>query len=1209
AGEAGGSLYVNDELDASNLDNDEIGGDITLLGTNVGIFEEANVDASGDAGGGTILIGGEQQGGGDTATSEFVYLGESASVHSDAATDGDGGTVILFAENTARVHGDITARGGDDSGDGGFVETSGRLGFELPNNPDVSAANGDAGTWLIDPLDITVSADDFMGVTGASPFSPTGIPANLSTAVVEDALLMGDVIITTVGTTGGADGDIFWNTDLVLDVQTGNFDFGTLTLDSANDIFVNGSIITDNDITLTAVGDVSISSLGGVARVMSFDSSPVSGTATGGVISIDASDLLIVASAGAETSLGSIVPDGLDGGGSFLDGDSATSGLDIDLDGNLFILAEFGGEVNVGLAHNDGVNTVDVGGNFTILSNSRLGIAPTLVNWEAYSNTDFNIGGDFNIEAQSDFGPTAFSSRVFFENFGDQQPNPVSYEIFTLDAGGDINLTPFGDDSSQSFELFNVQNASLSAGGSITVGTRGVSNVELSHSWQRENEAASFTLSAVGDINVIAGIDAGGTPDEDGQVLVEGQHMFGNPNDYLFEINAGNNLSIAAGTFIGAGTAEIIHDGGGIFDVNVGNDLLINQDRPPTPFVGFAPDGTNFAALYMSAGPPNNDPGNTVNIDVDGDLQVNGYNGDELSVFLANIGDGDLNITVAGESTFTAASDFVLDAFNYSGGVTLFSDNAINITSGGSATFNEGNLFGVEVNLDAPNISVTTTGAAADIIWNNDLMLNEARGYFDIDSVSFDSANDIIVSGQIITDGDITLNAANMIQLGLAVEDVNFSQNAEVMSLNSDFNSATNAGGVISITANDLNILQDDSFDSSDNAHIATAAPRFSDFLDADPMSSHVEIDVANDFTLGFEQQFARGITQVLLGETDAGHTINVGGDFSFIANTLATETPVFHIFTTEGDTDIQVGGDFTIEALGTDSFATAEIADVFIGVLGDQQPNPISIDFFTLDVAGNINMIADGERSNIVFETQNTPDILIRSGLDFNMTSDNGSLVDLPSLWQRNDANATFMLDVGRDLSVIAGNDGFAIIDPQNLSGQVDNYIFEVTTGNNLTIASQNIGVGSFSDAEIYLSGGGLFNINVGNDLLINPDPPIALLPAANDSNYIALNRFGTDDPANAMNVDVVGNILINGYDQSGLSTFFANEAGGDLNITAGGNIDILGGNDVVGTVWVLADGTVNIEAGGDFTLAGGNVAGSHAIVESRSLNTINIT
>ena len=237
----GANLATGDDTNGSQ------GGDIRLLGDNVGIFSGSKVDATGASGGGTILIGGEQQGQGDTRTSEFVYLDENASVSSNGGVDGDGGTVILFAENSARVAGALTARGGTASGDGGFIETSGLLGLSVTATPDAGASNGAAGEWLIDPIDIRIFGE---GVEEGIAATPEGAPevftavdsgASITVGTIQTALETNNVTIDT-GSTGTENGDI--SIEQNIDFSSSN----TLTFNAAGNIdFVFGSSITGND--------------------------------------------------------------------------------------------------------------------------------------------------------------------------------------------------------------------------------------------------------------------------------------------------------------------------------------------------------------------------------------------------------------------------------------------------------------------------------------------------------------------------------------------------------------------------------------------------------------------------------------------------------------------------------------------------------------------------------------------------------------------------------------------------------------------------------------------------------------------------------------------------------------------------------------------------------------------------------------------------
>src|SRR6266852_972946 len=89
------------------------GGEVTLLGDHVGLFGEAVVDVSGDAGGGTALIGGDYQGKNPAIpNAQATFVSPDAQIKADALTLGNGGKVVVWADGATRFYGQINARGG-----------------------------------------------------------------------------------------------------------------------------------------------------------------------------------------------------------------------------------------------------------------------------------------------------------------------------------------------------------------------------------------------------------------------------------------------------------------------------------------------------------------------------------------------------------------------------------------------------------------------------------------------------------------------------------------------------------------------------------------------------------------------------------------------------------------------------------------------------------------------------------------------------------------------------------------------------------------------------------------------------------------------------------------------------------------------------------------------------------------------------------------
>lgn len=141
------------------------GGDIKLLGERVGVFGDAYIDASGESGG-EVLVGGDYQGKGEIQTSTQTQISSNAEIHADANQSGDGGKVIVWADGFTEAHGAVSAKGGSEKGDGGFVEVSGKGNLTFSGSVNTSAANGEAGTVLFDPRDIVITG------TGGIAYDP-----------------------------------------------------------------------------------------------------------------------------------------------------------------------------------------------------------------------------------------------------------------------------------------------------------------------------------------------------------------------------------------------------------------------------------------------------------------------------------------------------------------------------------------------------------------------------------------------------------------------------------------------------------------------------------------------------------------------------------------------------------------------------------------------------------------------------------------------------------------------------------------------------------------------------------------------------------------------------------------------------------------------------------------------------------------------------
>ena len=226
------TVLVSGSLDAAGSGAGANGGSIAVLGDHVGIMSGATIDASGNNGGGTIKIGGDYHGEGTTPTARAVLVQSDTSIKADALNAGNGGNVTVWADDYTNFAGQISAKGGGHSGDGGFVETSGKEVLDMSGSVDASSQRGKAGLWLLDPNNATIngsatsnpgySTSWTAGVGGGNVLN-TDIQNSLNGGTSVSIIASGDITVsnTVAKTAGGdatltlqADGDITVNADI-----------------------------------------------------------------------------------------------------------------------------------------------------------------------------------------------------------------------------------------------------------------------------------------------------------------------------------------------------------------------------------------------------------------------------------------------------------------------------------------------------------------------------------------------------------------------------------------------------------------------------------------------------------------------------------------------------------------------------------------------------------------------------------------------------------------------------------------------------------------------------------------------------------------------------------------------------------------------------------------------------------------------------------
>jgi filamentous hemagglutinin family protein len=279
-------------IDASG----DIGGLVEILGDQVELID-AQINDSGINGGGTVLIGGNFHGAGPQENASAVTIDANSSINADAINSGNGGSIAVWSNGNTSVAGILTAQGGANLGNGGYIETSGKQ-VLLTDSTKVNtlAPHGKIGLWLLDPTNWIIAGTEgnetpaqvetYLASTGYSIEATNDITVSdpitwstaqtltlsagnnvlisatmtASTAGSGIVLIAGNDVTATATITASANGSVIKMTaghDVSVTVVTAS-DGGSVNLSANNDVIVNGAITADtgsNPVTLLAGND------------------------------------------------------------------------------------------------------------------------------------------------------------------------------------------------------------------------------------------------------------------------------------------------------------------------------------------------------------------------------------------------------------------------------------------------------------------------------------------------------------------------------------------------------------------------------------------------------------------------------------------------------------------------------------------------------------------------------------------------------------------------------------------------------------------------------------------------------------------------------------------------------------------------------------------------------------------------------------------
>jgi filamentous hemagglutinin family protein len=490
---AQGDVRVSGKVSATSAEGK--GGQIHLLGKNVGLVEQATLDASGAADGGEILVGGDHLGSNHKVPNAHAsFVGEGTTLKANATVSGDGGRIIVWGNDATRVYGSIEAKGAAAEGKGGFVETSGGYLDARPRRVDVSSESGQGGTWLLDPNNITIADNDGdVNVTMGPNFTSTNDDSIVSTSTLNSALDTGGTVqvITGIGDTSSQRGNITVADSISKTTATA----ASLVLQAHGDITVNSGVrieSTTGPMAVTFVADSDGDNAGGIMLHGSTTAATrttistnggnifMSGAGLGAAPSVPEGTGIVINGGILEAGTGNINLTGVGTGvgqGIFITGPiingvsgsvrSKLTARDIDIQGKG--ISSSG--VAIGLTDITATGSLTIGGD---LDSSPTNFGVTIFDSSALSAASISVTSNDSVwitNLSGDVGPQLPSILTSSGSITVAAPLIQVTGGSTLDAGGRINITSTGTTT-----LNGAQLHSSTGGDAITISAARVGN-------------------------------------------------------------------------------------------------------------------------------------------------------------------------------------------------------------------------------------------------------------------------------------------------------------------------------------------------------------------------------------------------------------------------------------------------------------------------------------------------------------------------------------------------------------------------------------------------------------------------------------------------------------------------------------------------------------------------------------------------------------
>jgi fibronectin-binding autotransporter adhesin len=928
----GGNVESSGSINVSGVH----GGTVQLLSDqNVGVTG-GSINASGTLGGGSIRIGGGWQAGEGLQTAAATYVAPDATLNADATRSGNGGSVVVWGNQVNNFYGSISARGGALGGDGGRVETSSHYGLNAQGQVDASAVHGNAGTWLLDPYDVTITnaADSNVNVTGSGKiYTASGNTSNIKASGLGSALTGGTnvFVFTNNAANGTQNGDITLNNSITASGA------GSLYLEAAGSIFLNSNITGAS--TANPLNVYLWANYGGTAAGTTYSSNATCASSTACAVVIGNTGNATINTRGGNVDI------------------ETTGAVQVGNGTHTGVINAGSGTLNIGTGN--AVASVDEGSNGSITAATLTGLSGGAVNLTATNHIaalgNFTAAG-FNLTDAQALAVIAggtvdggASTTLTTTTGGLTINGAVKGTTTTLTSAGAINEGAGGVITAGTLTGSSVNGTTLNGANLVgTLGSFSASNFALTNAQALTVSGPLTTTGGTGNIGLTtsSGVLSVNTVLSGSDVNLNSAGNLTLTNDIdgsTVELASGGSIAQSGGVLT-AGTLS----GSSVGSTALGDVNLVSSLGNFTA-AGFSL--TNGQALTVATGDTVNGGTSTSLTTTTGDLTINGtVKGTTTTLTSAGaINEGAGGVVNATTLTGSSTGDTTLNGANLVG--TLGSFSAVNFAlTNAQALAVSGPLT------TTGNIGLTTTSGALNVttaLAGNAVNLTGASGITLNNNVTTSAGQ--TYTGAVTLGADATLASSGNGAIGFT-STVNGAHNLAV-----NTGGATTFGGVVGGTAALASLTTDAGGSTSLGGNVTTSGAQH--YGDAVLLGSNATLATTNsavtfDSTLDNATATQRSLT-INAGSGAVTFTGAAGGGANgallgltthsgtFSANALTIGSGGLSVTSTAGA--ISQGGAFTVA--GASSFNAGANA-ITLGNLGNNFTGAVSL------IGGNVSLV-----------------------------------------------------------------------------------------------------------------------------------------------------------------------------------------------------------------------------------------------------------